>query len=94
MAQTKINPFKDNPSFAGKVYMPKLTNIKKELIFFGPPGCGKGTQTGRLSEELGLSHIDTGSLLRAEMAAGTEEGKLQNHLLNKVSLCQHNSLQV
>lgn len=71
----KTNPFKDNPSFAGKVYMPKLTNIKKELIFFGPPGCGKGTQTGRLSEELGLPHIDTGSLLRAEMAAGTEEGK-------------------
>ena len=29
----KTNPFKDNPSFAGKVYMPKLTNIKKELIF-------------------------------------------------------------
>ena len=43
--------------------------IKKELIFLGPPACGKGTQTNRLSEYLGFPHVDTGSLLRAEMSA-------------------------
>ena len=41
--------------------------MKKELIFLGPPACGKGTQTNKLSEYLGFPHIDTGSLLRAEI---------------------------
>ena len=44
--------------------------MKKELIFLGPPACGKGTQTNRLSEYLGFPHVDTGSLLRAEIAKG------------------------
>ena len=42
--------------------------MKKELIFLGPPACGKGTQTNRLSEFLGFPHVDTGSLLRAVLA--------------------------
>ena len=33
--------------------------MKKELIFLGPPACGKGTQTNMLSEYLKLPHIDT-----------------------------------
>ena len=49
--------------------------MKQELIFLGPPACGKGTQTNMLSEYLGFPHIDTGSLLRAEISAGTEAGK-------------------
>lgn len=36
-----------------------------QLIFMGPPGCGKGTQTHKLAEELNLPRIDTGSMLRA-----------------------------
>ena len=61
--------------------------MKQELIFLGPPACGKGTQTNRLSEYLGFPHIDTGSLLRAEIAKETEEGKIakfhidQGHLV-------------
>ena len=61
--------------------------MKKELIFLGPPACGKGTQTSRLAEYLGFPHIDTGSLLRAEIARETEEGKIakfhidQGHLV-------------
>ena len=39
--------------------------MKKELIFLGPPACGKGTQTSKLSEYLNFPHVDTGSLLRA-----------------------------
>ncbi len=57
--------------------------MKKELIFLGPPACGKGTQTNRLSEFLGLPHIDTGSLLRAEIAKETEEGKTAKSFIDK-----------
>lgn len=49
--------------------------MKKELIFLGPPACGKGTQTAMLAEHLNFPHVDTGSLLRAEIAANTEAGK-------------------
>ena len=38
--------------------------MKKVFIFLGPPGCGKGTQTTRLSQKLDIPHVDTGSLLR------------------------------
>ena len=48
--------------------------MRKQLIFLGPPACGKGTQTSKLAEYLGLPHIDTGSLLRAEISAGTPDG--------------------
>jgi adenylate kinase len=49
--------------------------MKKEFIFLGPPACGKGTQTAMLAEYLHFPHIDTGSLLRAEIKAGTDAGK-------------------
>lgn len=48
---------------------------KKELIFLGPPASGKGTQTAHLAEYLNLPHVDTGALLRAAIANGTEDGK-------------------
>ncbi len=48
--------------------------MKKELVFLGPPASGKGTQTSRLSVELGLPHVDTGSLLRAAIKDETPEG--------------------
>lgn len=48
--------------------------IKTELIFLGPPACGKGTQTAKLAEYLNLPHIDTGSLLRNEIKNSTEAG--------------------
>lgn len=60
--------------------------MKKNLIFLGPPACGKGTQTNRLSEYLGLPHIDTGSLLRAEIAKATEEGKIAKSFIDKGQL--------
>ena len=60
--------------------------MKKELIFLGPPACGKGTQTNRLSEYLGFPHVDTGSLLRAEIAKKSEEGKIAKSFIDKGQL--------
>lgn len=48
---------------------------KKNLVFLGPPGAGKGTLSGPLMEDEKLAHISTGDILRAEIAAGTELGK-------------------
>ena len=60
--------------------------MKRELIFLGPPACGKGTQTNLLSEHLGLPHIDTGSLLRSEIAKKTEEGIVAKSFIDKGQL--------
>ena len=47
---------------------------KKIFIFLGPPGCGKGTQTTRLSQKLDIPHVDTGSLLRQNIQDNTPFG--------------------
>ena len=44
------------------------------LVLFGPPGAGKGTQSQKLIEKYGLIHLSTGDLLRSEIAQGTELG--------------------
>lgn len=45
------------------------------IIFFGPPGAGKGTQAKIVSSKLGLPHIDTGSLIREAIKNQTVLGK-------------------
>jgi len=53
------------------------------LVLFGPPGAGKGTQSQKLIEKYGLIHLSTGDLLRGEIAQGTALGleakKLMDH---------------
>jgi len=44
------------------------------LVLFGPPGAGKGTQAEFLIKTFGLIHLSTGDLLRSEIAAKTELG--------------------
>lgn len=66
--------------------MQKGCFMKKELIFLGPPACGKGTQTNKLAEYFGFPHIDTGSLLRAEIASGSENGKIAKGFIDKGQL--------
>lgn len=60
--------------------------MKREFIFLGPPACGKGTQTEMLAKHLGFPHIDTGSLLRAEIARETEDGKIAKERIDKGQL--------
>ncbi len=43
-------------------------------VFLGAPGSGKGTQASKVKTELGIAHISTGDLLRAQVKAGTELG--------------------
>ena len=57
--------------------------MKKELIFLGPPACGKGTQTDKLAKYFGFPHVDTGSLLRAEMKSDSENGKIAKQYVEK-----------
>ncbi len=44
------------------------------IVLFGPPGAGKGTQAEILKTDLGLAHLSTGDMLRAAVAAETELG--------------------
>ena len=46
----------------------------KNIVIFGAPGSGKGTQSDKLIEKYGLNHISTGDVLRAEIRKGTELG--------------------
>ena len=44
------------------------------IVLFGPPGAGKGTQADLLKEKYGLNHISTGEVIRDEIRRGTPRG--------------------
>lgn len=56
------------------------------IVLFGPPGAGKGTQSDLLVERYGLNHISTGDLLRKEIADQTELGKRIKSIMDSGSL--------
>ncbi len=56
------------------------------LILFGPPGAGKGTQSQFLREKYGLTYISTGEILREEIAAETELGLQVKEIISKGNL--------
>jgi adenylate kinase len=53
------------------------------VIFFGPPGVGKGTQAAIIAERMGWAHISTGDMLRAHVAQGTELGKKAQAIMDQ-----------
>lgn len=56
------------------------------IVIFGPPGAGKGTQGVRLAEKLKITHLATGDMLRAEVAAGSELGVLAKQYMERGDL--------
>ncbi len=56
------------------------------IVIFGAPGSGKGTQSEKLSQKYGLEHVSTGEMLRAEIEAGTEFGRLADSYISKGNL--------
>jgi len=56
------------------------------LVLFGPPGAGKGTQSEKLLEKYGLIHLSTGDILRGEIKAGTELGVKAKSLIEAGNL--------
>jgi adenylate kinase len=56
------------------------------LVLFGPPGCGKGTQSDKIVEEYGLVHLSTGNLLRQEMKDKTPLGQEARTFIDKGQL--------
>ena len=72
--------------------VPEEENIKpnyinmKNIVIFGAPGSGKGTQSDLMIEKYGLGHISTGDVLRGEISRGTELGKTAKEFIDKGQL--------
>ena len=56
------------------------------IVLFGPPGAGKGTQSQNLIDKYGLVHISTGDVFRANIKGETELGKLAKSYIDQGNL--------
>jgi len=56
------------------------------IVLFGPPGAGKGTQSEKIIERFNLTHISTGDLFRKHLGEGTDLGKLAQKYMDEGSL--------
>ncbi|MEL6347079.1 MAG: adenylate kinase [Myxococcota bacterium] len=57
-----------------------------DVILFGPPGAGKGTQAGRVSDALNIPHVSTGDLFRKNLKENTALGQLARSFMDKGEL--------
>jgi adenylate kinase len=62
--------------------MEKMLN----LVLFGPPGAGKGTQSEKIITKYGLVHLSTGDILRSEIARGTDLGRKAKDIMDRGEL--------
>jgi adenylate kinase len=53
------------------------------IVLFGPPGAGKGTQSEKLIQKYGLTHLSTGDLFRKHLGEGTDLGQLAKKYMNE-----------
>ncbi len=53
------------------------------IILFGPPGCGKGTQAKIIANNFGYTHLSTGIIFRDHIKRNTKLGKIVNYYINK-----------
>jgi adenylate kinase len=65
---------------------PVSTVSELNLILFGPPGAGKGTQAERLQEDFALAYIATGDILRKAVAEGTDLGQRAKEYMDRGEL--------
>lgn len=56
------------------------------VVFFGPPGSGKGTQASRLAASLGIPQVSTGDLLRSHVGKGTPLGAIARPIMESGAL--------
>ncbi len=56
------------------------------IVLFGPPGAGKGTQSEKIINKYQLTHISTGDLFRDHLEKGTELGKMAQQFMDKGNL--------
>jgi adenylate kinase len=62
-----------------KTKTPRMLNI----VLFGPPGAGKGTQSEKIIQKYGLTHLSTGDLFRKHLGEGTELGLLAKKYMDQ-----------
>ena len=63
-----------------------------QIVLFGPPGAGKGTQAKFISDRFNIPHISTGDILRENVREGTELGKKAKAFMDKGELVPDNVL--
>ncbi len=72
-----------------QIFIPLSVNFYRfmlNIVLFGPPGAGKGTQAAFLSETFHLIHLSTGDLLRSEIAGHTKLGMEAKQFMDKGEL--------
>ena len=58
----------------------------KNVVIFGAPGAGKGTQSDKIIAKYGFKHFSTGDILRKQIAEGTELGKTAKKFMDEGKL--------
>ncbi|MGA8142278.1 MAG: adenylate kinase [Candidatus Acidiferrales bacterium] len=61
-------------------------SLNRALIFLGPPGAGKGTQSKRAAQRYGVPHLSTGDMLREAVSRGTELGRMAQPIMERGEL--------